>query len=58
MKSLLFLTFSFLLLACQSGADQSLELGTVTYESTLAGALEKSQKSGKPVFLLFQEVPG
>jgi len=34
------------------------ELGTVTWEKNLDTALVKSGESGKPVFLLFQEVPG
>ena len=34
------------------------ELGTVTWGKDLDAALAKSGESGKPVFLLFQEVPG
>ena len=58
MKSLLFLLLPLALLSCQSSAKQSVELGTITYEKTLEEALAKSEKSKKPVFLLFQEVPG
>lgn len=58
MKSLLVLLTFLSLLSCQSGADQPIEIDTVTYAPTLSEALTKSQKSGKPIFLLFQEVPG
>lgn len=34
------------------------EIGKVKWTRDLDGALAKSKKSGKPVFLLFQEVPG
>lgn len=37
---------------------QAIEVGTVRWGRDLDGALAASQKSGKPVFLLFQEVPG
>jgi len=38
--------------------DQPVELGTVKWSRDLDAALEASKKSAKPVFLLFQEVPG
>jgi len=56
MKSLLF--FCFLLMGCQAGSKQAIELGTVKWSRDLPATLEASKKSGKPVFLLFQEVPG
>jgi len=34
------------------------ELGTVKWERDLDTGLAAAKKSGKPVFLLFQEVPG
>ena len=57
--------FSFLLLAaalpfvsCQSQAANPVEVGTVKWNRDLPAALTTSKKTGKPVFLLFQEVPG
>ncbi len=37
---------------------QRVEVGTVRWGRDLDGAFKKSKASGKPVFLLFQEVPG
>ena len=37
---------------------QAIEVGTVRWGRDLEGALAASQRSGKPVFLLLQEVPG
>ena len=34
------------------------EVGTVSWSRDYEGALEKSAKTGRPIFLLFQEVPG
>ena len=34
------------------------ELGAVTWGRDMDAALAASEKSGKPVFALFQEVPG
>mgnify|MGYP003640469163 CR=1 FL=1 len=34
------------------------EVGNVDWSRDLDGALEKADQSGKPVLLLFQEVPG
>jgi hypothetical protein len=34
------------------------ELGTVEWQRDYEKAAAESKKSGKPVFLLFQEVPG
>ena len=51
-----------LLLASCSGdqpkSSQSVELGTVSWQRDHDAALEASVKTGKPVFVLFQEVPG
>jgi len=56
-KILLF--FCLLLTSCQAdNKKQSIELGTVKWSRDLPATLEASKKSGKPVFLLFQEVPG
>ncbi len=56
MKILLFLTL--LVASCHGEPKQRVELGTVKWSRDLPASLEASKKSGKPVFLLFQEVPG
>ena len=38
--------------------DSRPELGTVKWGRDMDAAIEKSKESGKPVFALFQEVPG
>lgn len=45
---------------CQSHSEQPnpVEVGTVKWQRDYAAALASAEKSGKPVFLLFQEVPG
>ena len=35
-----------------------IELGRVDWQRKIEPSLEKAQKDGKPVFLLFQEIPG
>jgi len=48
-----------LLLAWVANAEpQPTEIGTVTWEREYPRALTLAEESGKPVFLLFQEVPG
>lgn len=42
----------------ESGAGNPVEIGVVKWGRDFPGALEKSRESGKPIFLLFQEVPG
>ncbi len=44
--------------SCQSQPANPVEVGTVNWNRDLPAALASSKKSGKPVFLLFQEVPG
>lgn len=46
--------------ANESGDDmkQPVELGRVRWQRDLAAAREQATKDGKPIFLLFQEVPG
>ncbi len=56
MKFLLF--FCLIFVSCQAQPKQTPELGSVAWSRDLATSLEASKKSGKPVFLLFQEVPG
>ena len=41
-----------------STADPPIELGAVKWERDLEAAKQKSADSGKPVLVLFQEVPG
>ena len=41
-----------------SSGKQPVELGTVKWSRDLETTLASAKKSGKPVFLLFQEVPG
>ncbi|MDF1712176.1 MAG: hypothetical protein P1U90_08045 [Akkermansiaceae bacterium] len=52
---LLFLLFTT---GCQAEPSQAVELGTVKWSRDLDATLAASKKSGKPVLLLFQEVPG
>lgn len=47
-----------ILFAGLAWCKQPVELGTVKWSRDLAATLEATGKSGKPVFLLFQEVPG
>ena len=37
---------------------QAVEVGTVEWGRDFEGALEESERTGKPVLVLFQEVPG
>ena len=41
-----------------AGTEVPRELGTVRWGRELEPALEASKSSGKPVLLLFQEIPG
>lgn len=41
-----------------SASAQPIEVGTVSWNRELTDALSKSRQSNKPVFALFQEVPG
>lgn len=47
-----------LLVAVSAGAATPVELGKVNWDRKLEPSLEKAAKDGKPVFLLFQEIPG
>ena len=38
--------------------DDTIEKGTVVWGNDLDAAMEDSKKTGKPIFLLFQEIPG
>ena len=53
------LLFSLLLGACNAAPEsQRVELGSVEWTRDHDAALKRSKETGKPVFLLFQEVPG
>lgn len=47
----------FLLSGCQA-SDNPVEIGAVKWSRDLEKALAASEKSEKPVLILFQEVPG
>ena len=51
-------TLILLSLLCASLHASPAELGTVKWERSYDKGLATAKKSGKPVFLLFQEVPG
>lgn len=53
-----FLLLVFLVMGCRGEEKQPIELGTVKWSRDLSATLASSKESGKPVFLLFQEVPG
>lgn len=56
MKALLLLLL--ITAGCQAEPKQPIELGTVKWKRDLPETLADAKKSGKPVLLLFQEVPG
>lgn len=58
MKLLTHLPLLLLTLTIASGAENPIEVGTVKWGRDLDAALASSKESGKPVFVLFQEVPG
>ena len=45
-------------LKSESSAKNPTEVGTVSWRRDYNAALADSKKSGKPIFLFFQEVPG
>ena len=53
----LFALMSLFAPAAREGAEP-VELGTVTWEREPDAAFARARASGRPVFLLFQEVPG
>ncbi len=58
-RTLLCSLFSFILTSCQAGEPKAPEeVGTVKWGRDMDEALRASAASGKPVFALFQEVPG
>ena len=50
--------FVMMLMAGLRLAAGPVELGTVTWGRDYEAGLKKVKESGKPMFLLFQEVPG
>ncbi|MGC6425592.1 MAG: hypothetical protein ACON5H_01190 [Akkermansiaceae bacterium] len=59
MKVLLLVCLA-ILPSCQSPAESAhpIETGTVKWSRDLDTSLKASKKTSRPVFLLFQEVPG
>lgn len=53
-----FLLSFFLLHAIPASAQTPVETGQVTWKRGVDSALKQAKKSGKPVFVLFQEIPG
>ena len=58
MKLLSCITLPFLALSITSGAENPIEAGKVKWGRDLDAALAASEETGKPLFVLFQEVPG
>ncbi len=59
MKNLMFLfVFAFASLSLSAQSDNPIELGKIEWLRNYSEALEKAEKENKPVFILFQEVPG
>jgi hypothetical protein len=44
--------------SCSAAPEQPIEVGKVNWQRDFDAALASSKESGKPVFVLFQEVPG
>ncbi len=42
----------------KAGQDNPVELGTVSWQRDLKQGIAKAKKTGRDIFLLFQEVPG
>lgn len=55
---MLHLLASLLLATCYAQAKNPVEVGDVAWGRDYDVALEQAKQSGKPIFLLFQEVPG
>jgi hypothetical protein len=59
MKRILLLPVIFSMMSCQAESpDQPVEAGKVSWGRDLDAALAACAKTGKPVFALFQEIPG
>ena len=58
MKLLTQLSLLLLTLTIATATENPVEVGTVKWGRDLDAALASSKESGKPVFVLFQEVPG
>ena len=52
------ITHSMLALAIVAATEQPRELGLVHWKRDFDAALAESKSGGKPVLVLFQEVPG
>jgi len=55
MRLIITLAYLFLGFSCYAAP---IEVGTINWGRNYEEALEKSRETGKPIFLLFQEVPG
>jgi len=55
---LIIITSAITLLSFSSNIDQPIELGKVSWMRNFDEGILKSKKENKPIFLLFQEVPG
>jgi len=55
-----FAAFLFSKCGAMQASSQPVELGTVHWKTAaeFKDALKESKESGKPIFLLFQEIPG
>ncbi len=42
----------------KTGRDNPVELGTVSWQRDLNKGIARAKKTGRDIFLLFQEVPG
>jgi len=61
MRKIFLLSYLFLFLGCSAEEKTGkgpIEVGTVDWGRNYEDAVKKSKESGKPIFLLFQEVPG
>ena len=53
-----FIAGMFTMSAMSQTSDPPVELGAVNWNRDLDAARQQSDRSGKPVLVLFQEVPG
>lgn len=58
MKIFPLLLFTLAINSCRAATDNPIEVGKVSWNRDLPAALNLSKETGKPIFALFQEVPG
>lgn len=56
--SIFALSFLVVTISCAQSSNNPVEAGLVKWGRNFDGALEKSAQTGKPVLVLFQEIPG